>query len=81
MDSGAIKELVCKWKKEWERRKGIFFRGKKKEGKEAKEEKSKENFNDRRRNGEKEEEWRGGSRKLGRKGGKKGERERRREKE
>lgn len=52
-----------------------FFRGKKKEGK------SKENFNDRRRNGEKEEEWRGGSRKLGRKGGKKGERERRREKE
>lgn len=25
MDSGTIKELVCKWKEEWERKKGIFF--------------------------------------------------------
>lgn len=55
--SGTIKELVCKWKEEWERKKGIFFRGRKrrrkgKGGRREGERKSKENFNDRRRNPE-----------------------------
>lgn len=57
LDSGTIKELVCKWKEEWERKKGIFFRGKerrrrRKRGRREGERKSKENFNDRRRNRE-----------------------------